>query len=105
MRVITAFVAVRLLQLRESLRHTAEPETSTTCTIALTTEQWQVLWLTHQGRRPPQTPPSLRWACLAVAKLGGFTDTQRTGRPGWDTLWHGWGRLQERIEGVRLAKK
>jgi hypothetical protein len=64
-----------------------------------------LLWLTHPASRPPQAPPSLRWACLTVAKLGGFTDTQRTGRPGWDTLWHGWVRLQERIEGVRLAKK
>jgi hypothetical protein len=105
MWVITALVAIRLLPLRESLRDTAEPEIATTCTTALTTEPWQVLWLTDQASRLPQAPPSLRWACRAIAKLGGFTDTQRTGRPGWQTLWHGWARLQERIEGVRLAKK
>jgi len=48
--------------------------------------------------------PSARWAFLALARLGGFTDTKRTGRPGWATIWHGWFRLQERVEGYRLAK-
>jgi hypothetical protein len=30
-----------------------------------------------------------------VAKLGGFTDTKRTGIAGWATLWV----LQERVQG------
>jgi hypothetical protein len=41
----------------------------------------------------PKTAPFARWAFYAIAKLGGFTDTKRTGRPGWDTIWHGWFRL------------
>jgi hypothetical protein len=51
-----------------------------------------------------KTVPSARWAFYAIAKLGGFADTKRTGRPGWDTIWHGWFRLQERLEGYQLSQ-
>lgn len=103
MQVITAFVAVRLLQLREQLPIQAGQRPPVGCDNALSTEQWQVLWQLDQHSPPPQSPPTARWACLAIARLGGFTDTKRTGRPGWDTLWRGWLRLQDRIEGFRLA--
>ena len=104
MLVITAFVAVRLLQLREALLRPKEPESPHSCEAVLNTEQWQVLWLTNRDKPVPKQAPSLRWASQAIAKLGGFTDTKRTGRPGWDTLWRGWARLQERVEGFRLAR-
>jgi hypothetical protein len=106
MLVITAFVAVRLLQLREQLPSRPDKEETQAalpCDQILGTEEWRVLWLTVQKTAPPPTPPTARWACLAVARLGGFTDTKRTGRPGWDTLWHGWQVLQERVAGFRLA--
>lgn len=103
MLVITAFVAVRLLQLREQLGAPVDRQDPVGCDVALSTEQWQVLWQLDQRSVPPQSPPTARWACLAIAKLGGFTDTKRTGRPGWDTLWHGWQRLQDRIDGFRIA--
>lgn len=51
------------------------------------------------------TVPTVRWACRAVAKLGGFADTKRIGRPGWDAFWHGWARLQQCIQGYRLAQQ
>lgn len=105
MLVITAFLAVRLLQLREHLNSTASEDSAVACDTVLTPEEWHVLWLTCEKRTPPGVAPSLRWACLAIAKLGGFADTKRTGHPGWDTLWKGWARLQERIEGYRLAKQ
>ncbi|ELQ01989.1 IS4 family transposase [Xanthomonas translucens] len=106
MQVITAFVAVRLLQLREQLPSRADKEevqAALPCDQILGAEEWRVLWLTVKKTAPPLTPPTARWACLAVARLGGFTDTKRTGRPGWDTLWHGWQVLQERVAGFRLA--
>lgn len=46
------------------------------------TEEWTVLWLTEQKVPLPATPPTARWARLALARLWGFTDTKRTGRPG-----------------------
>jgi hypothetical protein len=57
---------------------------------------------TQQRKTLPTDAPTLKWACLAVAKLGGFTDTKRTGRASWETMWLGWSRLNERINGYRL---
>lgn len=102
--VITAFLAVRLLQLRELLDSPgkrAEP----TCAAVLAADEWKVLWLSTEPHQPlPQTAPPAHWAFYAIAKLGGFTDTQHTGRVGWDTLWRGWFRLQERLQGFQLSK-
>ena len=49
-------------------------------------------------------PPSAHWAFYAISKLGGFPDTKCTGRPSWDTVWHGWFRLPERINEYQLSK-
>lgn len=105
MLVITAFLAVRLLQLREILAAPAgDPEA--TCEIVLSADEWKVLWVSTKPKEPlPQTAPSAHWAFYAIARLGGFTDTKHTGRPGWDTMWHGWFRLQERLEGYQLSKR
>jgi len=104
MAVLLAFVAVRLLQLREALDNTelaAMP-----CTQVLGAEEWKLLWVSTQKRKPlPKDAPTLKWAYLAVAKLGGFTDTKRTGRASWETMWLGWSRLNERINGYRLLKE
>lgn len=104
MLVITAFLAVRLLQLRECLNAPADrPEVS--CEAVLSEDEWKVLWLSTERNKPlPQPAPPTTWAFYAIAKLGGFTDTKRTGRPSWDTIWHGWFRLQERLEGYQLSK-
>jgi hypothetical protein len=44
------------------------------------------------------------WAYRAIAKLGGWLNTKRTGRPSWKTLWDGWARLQERVEAAELGR-
>jgi hypothetical protein len=92
-----------LLQLREIL-DTSNDDEQASCDTILSEDEWKVLWVSTQRSKPPAAAPSIRWACLAVAKLGGFTDTKRTGRPGWDTMWHGWFRLQERLEGYQMSK-
>ncbi len=112
--VVLAFVAVRLLQLREVLelpaavsnegppRARAAPKLS--CAGVLDEAEWRVLWMTQQRKPPPKEAPSLRWAYEAVAKLGGWIDTKRTGRAGWEAMWHGWFRLQERVDGYLMAQ-
>ncbi|HAT1775300.1 TPA: hypothetical protein KKW95_002039, partial [Legionella pneumophila] len=30
-------------------------------------------------------------------------DSKRTGKAAWATIWKGWFRLQERVEGLRIA--
>jgi hypothetical protein len=71
----------------------------------LSEDEWKVLWLSTERNKPlPKTVPPTTWAFYAIAKLGGFADTKRTRRPGWDTIWHGWFRLQERLDGYQLSK-
>jgi Transposase DDE domain len=104
MLVITAFLAVHLLQLRELLDKSADTA-GTSCEKVLTEVEWKVLWVSTEPNKPlPKTAPPAHWAFYAIAKLGGFTDTKRTGRVGWDTIWHGWFRLQERLQGYQLSK-
>ncbi|MGZ5029982.1 MAG: IS4 family transposase [Methylobacter sp.] len=104
MLVVTAFLAVRLLQLRERLDVPVNVP-GATCETVLSKGEWKVLWASTERNKPlPKTAPPAHWAFYAIAKLGGFVDTKRTGRPGWDTIWHGWFRLQERLEGYQLSK-
>lgn len=63
MLVITAFLAVRLLQLRECLTAAAIITTEKSYETVLSEDEWKVPWLS--------------------------TDIKRTGRPAWDTIWHG----------------
>lgn len=79
MLVITAFLAVRLLQLKEFMA-TPPGVQEPACDNVLTEDEWKVLWITTQRSTPPAITPSARWAYLAIARLGGFTDTKHTGR-------------------------
>ena len=58
-----------------------------------------------KSKKKPLEEGTLQWAYMAVAKLGGFTDTKRTGIAGWATLWNGWDCLQERVQGLIMAKE
>jgi len=104
MAAVLALVAVRLLQLREALDNKSLSETS--CEAVLGEIEWKVLWVsTQKKKRPPTKPPTLKWAYQAIAKLGGFTDTKKTGRASWATIWRGWSRLNERTIGYRLLRE
>lgn len=70
----------------------------------LSLDEWRVIWVSTERSAPLTQPPTALWAYRALARMGGFTDTKRTGRPGWDTLWHGWFRLQERLESYLPGK-
>lgn len=71
MVAITAFLAVRLLQLRESQSQPAAQEAAP-CDRGLREDEWKVLWVSTERCPPPPSAPSARWAYLALAKLGGF---------------------------------
>lgn len=112
MAVGRSFVAVRLLQLREVLvepRLFANPQAAheaaeRPCTAVLSGPEWPVLWVTQERSSPPPQPPPLRWAYQRIAQLGGWLDTKRTGRVGWETFWRGWFRLQERLEAYQCTR-
>ncbi len=113
---ILAFIGVRLLQLRESftlaqslkkqgLVAPAAEVARQSCDTVLTQDEWRVLvQLQKKKSQRPKSTPTLQWAYLAVAKLGGFSDSKRTGIAGWATLWQGWDRLQQLVQGYLLAK-
>jgi len=112
MLVILSFVAVRLFQLREALESENENKSeaeSIPCTAALSEEEYKVLWFAHQKKGDkkkamPKVVPTLSWAYREIAKLGGWNNSKRTGRASWLTIWHGWFRLQDRLEGYLAAQ-
>jgi len=97
MVVMLAFVAVRLLQLRETLDN-AEAA-ALPCTQVLSETEWKVLWVSiaTKPKAYPKITPTLKWAYQAVAKLGGFYDSKRTGRASWAAMYEGWMRLQDQV--------
>jgi len=99
MAYLLAFVGVRLLQMREQMM--TDPEAP--CDRFLEPLEWKVLWAVVEQKRLPRQVPSVKWAMEALARLAGWTDTKRTGRIGWMTLWRGWFKLQERMEGFYAA--
>lgn len=110
--VILAVMAVRLLQLQElAAPARARPSRPVTdlpeacCDQLLSESEWRVLFATTAKATPPAEPPTAQWAYRTLAKLGGWADTQHTGRPGWEAIWRGFFRLAERLEGYRAAQQ
>ena len=104
---ILSLVAVRLLQLREALTHKGEG--SKVPVREVLREEEIVMLLDYaknnfnSGIRKNQV--KLEWAYQIIAKLGGWSNSKRTGIASWQIIWDGWFRLQERLEGYYVAKK
>lgn len=101
--VIQAFVACRLMQLKDI----GDSQTADTikCTICLTDIQWKLLFkATNKRAKLPTTAPSMRWAYHAIGKLAGWNDSKRTGRVSWKTLWEGWEKLDTILAGYELFR-
>jgi hypothetical protein len=97
-------VAWRLLWMLYLSR--AEPDCS--CLVALTDQEWRLLYLAwqhlhHRNDPLPTEPPPLREAVRWIAQLGGFIGRKADGDPGVKTLWRGLTRLQDIVLGATLA--
>jgi hypothetical protein len=90
-------VALRLLEVREAVRRDPEAPAETSGL-----DETQLTVLRAVTNRPLHT---VREVALAIGRLGGHLNRARDGLPGWQTLWHGFAKLQLLCEGVRLAKK
>ena len=100
MLVILSAIAVNIQQL--AIAANARPEAS--CETVLSREFWTVLYLmTTKKKRLPNRPPTLDWAMKAIARLGGWADTGRTGRMGWSSLWRGWTTLKTSVAAALLG--
>jgi hypothetical protein len=90
-----SIVAVSLLQLRSTARQ--RPDLSATEAV-----DPLLVHLVAQRDRILSPTMSVRQFWHAVACIGGYLDRRRDPEPGWKSLWHGWLRLQDWAEGVRL---
>jgi hypothetical protein len=108
MIVILSFSAIRLLQLKEYFEHNEfslqAEDVCISCEELLTEIEWKVLWKTVEKKEFPLKTPSAAWAYQAIARLGGWSNSKRTGKAAWSTIWDGWFRLTERVEGCMLAQ-
>jgi hypothetical protein len=97
MLAVLSIVAVRMMQLREAERRRPEdPATSVASPI-----ERQLIAAASRGRLSPEQM-TVREFVRGVARLGGYLNRRRDGSPGWKTLWRGYQRLQQMIEGAEL---
>ena len=113
---ILGFIGIRLLQLREVmtlpvyLRKKGKIEEAVgleeqRCSSVLEEDEWRILMQHYKPRgHKGKEAPSMKWAYQSIAKLGGFTDTKRTGMASWTAIWEGWDELQVQVKGYRVAK-
>lgn len=94
---IKSIVALRLLDLRERVRLTpdAPAEQSGLNELELTI-------LRQRLHRPLKT---VREVALAIGRLGGHMNRKADGMPGWLTLLRGMTKLNDLVEGARIALK
>jgi hypothetical protein len=80
----------------------ADPELS--CTHLLAEEEWKVLYFKFRKTKIfPKKPPRIREAVRWIAMLGGFLGRKGDAEPGVITLWRGWKRLCDLLEGWSMA--
>ena len=102
--VIKAFIAVRLLQLQDLAQNNDQAK-EIACTCSFSELSWRILWArVEKKKKQPEHPPSLHWAYYAIARLGGWYDSKRTGRVGVKALWDGWLKLVTLVEAVEIVK-
>jgi len=103
--VIEAFIAVRLMQLQDLAQNNKQAELIP-CTSCFSQLSWKMLWKKVEKKHPfPEEVPSLKWAYYAIAKLGGWYDSKRTGRVGVKALWTGWQKLTDLVEAYEIMKE
>ena len=91
-----AIVAVRLLGLRDAVRHNgAAPADVPETTIRI---------LAAKLQQPAEYFTTNRDFLRGVARLGGFLARKSDGDPGWQTIWKGWFVLMMLVEGYELAQ-
>jgi hypothetical protein len=102
--VITAFIAIRLLQLRELLGN-KEHTKSVSCEQCFEPLEWRLMWSKIENKALPKKPPTLYWAYYALAKLGRWHDSKRiVVVVGWEALWDGWFALTKLLEGAKFMQ-
>ncbi|MFQ3189269.1 MAG: hypothetical protein ACI936_000393 [Paraglaciecola sp.] len=66
--------------------------------------EWRMLWSKTENKQLPTEAPSIYWCYYALAKLGGWYDSKRTGRVSVKTIWEGWAILMQMLDGYRTME-
>ena len=103
MAVILAFVAVLLMQLKELAQNQEEAKQSPGDEF-FSQREWKLLWLKTEKKSLPVEVPSLHWCYYALAKLGRWYDSKRTGKVGTKAIWSGWQELMIMIDAIEISK-
>jgi len=61
--------------------------------------EWQGAYILAK-KKPPSSPPTLREVIRQIAMLGGFLGRKGDGEPGVKTLWLGFARIRDFVEGT-----
>ena len=68
-------------------------------TMLFTADEWKGAYILAK-KHVPKTPPTLREIIRRIAMLGGFLGRKGDGEPGVKTLWLGFQRIRDFVEGV-----
>jgi hypothetical protein len=72
---------------------------------ALFTEaEWKGTYILAK-KKPPTEPPTIREVIRQIAMLGGFLGRKSDGEPGVKTLWLGFARVRDFVEGVEHMRQ
>jgi hypothetical protein len=92
---VMAIVALRLVEFKEAVRLSPQAPASTS---GLSPLERHLL-----GAYLERDLHTVRDVALAVGRLGGHMNRKGDGMPGMITLWRGWVRLQDMVQGACLA--
>lgn len=86
-RVVASFTLPQALRAQGLLKEAEHVESQSAETV-LTPDECQLLGYLDKGKRKrKEKAGSLQWAYMAIARLGGFMDSKRTGIASWGALW------------------
>lgn len=99
---IYSIIACKLLNLTYISRK--EPELS--CEGLFEKSEWEMLYvLVHRKDNVPKEPPKIKDIVLWIAQLGGFLARKSDGEPGVKTIWRGYRRFMDILQGVNLLQQ
>jgi len=97
---VLSVVAVALLVLRGAARRA---DAGTTPARTAVPRLW--VELLSRRRYGEARDLTVREWLLALGRLGGHQNAPSDGRPGWQTLWKGWGKLMTMLDGHRILNQ
>ena len=97
---ILSALATTLLQMRDAAR---QPDADVRPATDVVSREYVTVLSDYYGTRLGKSPSILKFY-MHVARLGGHQNRKQNGFPGWITLWRGWIRLQNMVDGHRVAR-